>query len=94
MAGKGPYDIGDEITLEGTAKLDGVLTNATAATWRVRKPDGTLVSPAPAATNPSTGVYRGKVQPDQPGDWWYGLDLTGAVKASQEQMFLVRPKRA
>jgi hypothetical protein len=94
MPDGGPYDIGDEVTLEGTTTVNGVPTDATTATWRVRKPDLTQLSPAPSLLHPSVGIYQGKVQPDQAGDWWYGLDTTGTAKASEEKMFIVRPKRA
>lgn len=92
MADEGPYDVGDEITLEGIFKVDGALTDPTAATCTVRKPDGTTSTPS--VTHPSTGVYQAKVTPavGEQGDWQYRFDGTGAAKAGGRKMFVVRPQ--
>lgn len=88
----GPYDIGDEVTLEATFAVDGTLTDPSAVTCRVVEPDGALQTPA--ATRASAGVWRAVYSPTKSGDHWYRFEGTGAAKAAEEQMFNVRPRRA
>jgi hypothetical protein len=89
---EGPYDVGDEITLEATFDVDGVLTNPTSTVCTVRKPDGSTTTPT--VTNPSTGKFQAKVTPavGEHGDWQYRFDGTGTAKAGGRKMFLVRPQ--
>ena len=82
------YDIGDEIILTGTFTINGVLTNPTTATWRLKAPDGTTTTPA--VTNPSTGVYKTTVTPTLVGRYTYRLEGTGAATAAEEAFFTVR----
>jgi hypothetical protein len=92
VADGGPFDPGDEVTLEATFTVDGTLTDPTAVTCEVRRPDGTVVTPT--ATRDSLGKYTAKVTPadGEEGDWWYRFVGTGAAKAAERKMFLVRPK--
>lgn len=58
---------------------DGQLANPTTVVWSVRKPDGTLVDPAPTGTNPSTGIYHLVLTLDAPGRWKVEVQGAGAV---------------
>lgn len=92
VAGK-VVTLADAASEDVTDALVGKPTNATVV-CRVRKPSGDLVAPAPAVSPVSTGLYKAVVDPDAAGDWWYGFDVTGAVKAAGERKFLVRERRA
>jgi hypothetical protein len=95
----GPYYPGSEVTMEGTFKVpdaNGVLqlTDPTTVTCKVRKPDGTLVNPAPTVTRISLGLYRAKVTPavGEEGDWQHRMIGTGTAAATKRKMFLVLPE--
>ena len=89
------YDIGDVVTLRATFRdAAGALANPGAVTLSVRKPDGTLVAPAPTATNPSVGMWEYALSPDQSGWWTYRFTGTGANAAAEEARLFVRTPRA
>jgi hypothetical protein len=73
------YDLGDGIPLEHEVRdADGNLTNAVVSV-ALSRPDGTTF-PAPAVTNPSTGIYRATPVADQVGSSWAGVwSTSGAV---------------
>jgi len=93
------YDIGDALLSSVTFEVDGatpsgpkVPTNPTQVTARIRRPNGTLVDYTQAQlTNPSAGVWRLAFVPTLPGVWvvrWIG---TGAVTATDEKFYPVKP---
>ncbi|MDQ5821235.1 MAG: hypothetical protein M3540_07340 [Actinomycetota bacterium] len=94
-----PYDIGQEVTLESTFRIGadpainelGTLTNPTTVVCKVEHPDGTTETLA--TTNPSAGLFRAKITPATPGDFWYRFEGTGAAKAAGEGYFSVRQRR-
>lgn len=87
------YDVGDRVQLTATlTDDDGVLTDPTAVTVTIRKPDGTASSSTP--TKDSTGVYSKDVDIDQHGNWFYRFAGTGALVVAEEGEFYVRPRKA
>ncbi|MGE5830144.1 MAG: hypothetical protein ACM30G_17550 [Micromonosporaceae bacterium] len=72
------YDVGDQAQLRHEVRVNGTLTDATVAV-AVTKPDGTLVTPAPTVSHPSTGVYTANVTVDTAGPWTYVWTMSGAV---------------
>jgi hypothetical protein len=90
----GPYYPGTEVTLEFTWKVKGTPTDPTTPTGKVKKPDGTLISPDPTLTKQSDGVFTGKVTPavGEEGEWQYYGVGDGPAKAAGRKMFLVLPQ--
>jgi hypothetical protein len=58
----------------------GALANPGSVTLKVRKPDGTLLSPAVTPTNPSVGVWVGLIPTDQEGTWYARFVTTSPNK--------------
>lgn len=82
------YQINDVVPVTATfTNAAGAPANPTTVTLTIRKPDGTVLTPAP--TNSSTGVYTYNLAVDQPGLWWYTFVGTGAVAAADRNSFLV-----
>lgn len=74
------YDLGDVAVLTVSFEVAGVLTDPTAVTLSVRKPDGTVVAYVPPGiANPSVGVYTLQLVVDQVGSWAYEWAGTGAA---------------
>jgi hypothetical protein len=69
----------------------GKATNPTTVTCKVRKPDGTVATPA--ASNVSVGRYEATFDPDAAGVHRYRFEGTGAAKAAGERDFRVLEKR-
>lgn len=88
MAIANEYDVGDLVRVKGTFKVSDTLTNPTAVTLKVKKPDGTVSTVA--TTNASTGVYHADVSIDQAGTWRYRFAGTGDAQAAGESVFVVR----
>lgn len=73
------YDVGDRVPIRHEVRdPDGMLTAATVAV-AVTKPDGTLVSPAPSVSSPSTGIYVASFLVDAAGQWIWEWTASGAV---------------
>lgn len=68
------------VTMTYTNAATGALEDPGSVTLKVRKPDGTLVSPAITATNPSTGVWEALVPTDQEGTWHARFVSTSPAK--------------
>lgn len=83
------YDIGDAVKLSVDFAVGGVATNPTTTTLRIRKPNGTITTPA--VTNPSTGRFEYVLTIDLSGIWSYRFEGTGAAVAAQESFFDVLP---
>ncbi len=71
------YDIGDTVNPILSVTVAGVLTDATAVTAVVTKPDGSALSPAPTVNHPSVGKYNIVIAPDAAGQWIWKLTATG-----------------
>lgn len=85
------YDIGDEFNFTATfLDKDKEPKSPTEVTLRVRKPDGTVVTPF--VTPGDEGVYTAEIDLDQHGRWRYGWRGTGVLKAYREGYFDVRRK--
>lgn len=85
-------DIGDVRTLSATFRnAAGTGTNPTTVVLTIRKPDGTVVTPTPAATG--AGVYNYVQIIDQAGVWAWKYTGTGTVTDMQQGQFSVRKDR-
>ncbi|WP_262420700.1 head-tail connector protein [Micromonospora aurantiaca (nom. illeg.)] len=72
-------DVGDRIDLRHRVRdADGALADAT-VTVVVTRPDGTLLSPAPAVSRSSLGVYDASFLADTAGQWAWTWTATGLV---------------
>lgn len=72
-------DIGDDVAVTTTIRVDGELTDPDGVTLTVTAPDGTETTPTPIE-HPSTGAYKALVTVDQAGRWrytWATTDPTG-----------------
>lgn len=79
--------VGHVLSLRGTFKVAGTLTNPTGQTLTIEEPDGTDNTPTPSSV--STGVYDGSFTPDQTG--WHRVTWvsTGAVAQTSTSEFYV-----
>jgi len=83
------YTVGTKVHVETELRdADGDLTNATVVI-AVTKPDGTVVTPAPTVSNPSTGVYTADITTDQAGTWLLVWTASGALVAVKDDQFSV-----
>jgi hypothetical protein len=72
------------VTLTGTFKVAGVLTDPTTAVCTVKDPSGNDTTPA--VSNPSTGVHTATVTLDEAGYWkvkWTGTGTAAGINVSQ-----------
>lgn len=67
-------DIGDDVTITTTIRVDGVLTDPDTVTLDVTSPSNTTSSPS--ATNPSVGEYEAMVTASEAGRWRYTWTTT------------------
>lgn len=85
------YQLNEPVPLRAEFRnASNVLTDPTAVTLAVRKPDGTLLTPTP--TSSSAGIWTYTIPAntnDQTGLWWYAFTGTGAVAAVDQNSFLV-----
>ena len=87
------YDKGDLIRVQGTFKVNSVLTDPTTVTLKVKDPDSTITTYTYAGgtiTKSSTGIYYKDVSVSNDGAWYYRFEGTGACQAAGEKTFLVR----
>jgi hypothetical protein len=83
------YIVQTQIRVTATFRnLAGALTNPTAVTCTVKKPDGTTATATPASS--STGVYTADITLDAPGTWYVEWQGTGAVIAAGDAALNVR----
>lgn len=91
------YQAGNQVVLSVTFTnaTTGALATPTTITCETLDPSETVTqytnSSTPAITNPSQGVYQLILTPTLPGVWRYRWEGTGAVVASSEAAFEVRP---
>lgn len=86
------WDIGTAVTVSETFNnLAGNPANPSTVTLRIRKPDGTVLTPTP--TSAVTGIWTSIVVPDQAGIWEVGWAGTGTVTKTSEGRFNVRHPR-
>lgn len=86
------YDVGDTVRSTATFKVNGVLTDPTGVTLRVKSPSGTITSRTYPTdiSKTSTGTYQADIDLTANGDWWYRWEATGTVKAARERRLSVR----
>jgi hypothetical protein len=80
---------GQVVRVTGTFRTAaGVLTNPTTVTCRALSPEGTetayVYGTDSELTRSSTGVYSLLLQLNDPGEWWFRYEGTGAVAAVAE----------
>lgn len=89
------YVEGSQVTITGTYKIDGTVTDPTTVTIKYRSPNGittTVGGTAAAVTNPSTGVYKLDIDASVFGTWTYQFAGAGTVVALAENFFIIDPK--
>lgn len=88
------YPKGNVVTLEADFTVDGVPTDPTSVTLRVKEPDGTItvwtVTPGQVVNDPAAvGAFYADWTIDQEGLHEYRFEGTGAaVAASPDRQFL------
>lgn len=88
-------NIGTRVTFTGHfTDEDGAAKDPTSVTAWARRPDGTMVSPAPVASSAAVvGDWDASVLIDQSGRWYVGMQGFGNVEAANETAFEVPPTR-
>jgi hypothetical protein len=86
------YHVGDEARLFGSfTNLAGAAADPTTAVCTVRKPDGTIATPA--VVHDGLGAYHADVLLPLGGTYYYGWVGTGAVIAGNESELYVIPTK-
>ncbi len=91
------YDAGDSVRVFATFKsTGGTVADPTVVRLRYRKPGSTTTvltysTSSASITRSSTGAYHADLTVDTAGQWIYQWDSSGAVRASFEKTFRVRP---
>jgi len=85
------YDVGDVAVVTAMFTVSGTLTDPTAVTLRVRKPDGTTA--VVTNTRTSLGLFTANITIDASGVWYYRWLGTGSAAAAEEGTFRVRTQR-
>lgn len=85
------FQLGNQLVLATTFTdpITGLATNPTTVVLELRDPLGVVTTPG--VSNSSAGVYKSLVTPDTPGIWVARWKGTGAVVASTESRFEIRP---
>lgn len=88
----GAFDAGATVEFRITLSVDDVLTDATAVTLTLRRPDGANLT-AGAVTHVSTGVYEVDYTfaADFPGQWFFRWESTGPAAGVKEGSVVIRP---
>jgi hypothetical protein len=91
------YDIGDLPRLTTTFKVGGVLTDPSAITFAVKRPDDTLTTYTYGVggqiVKDSVGTYHVDLSLDQRGLWHYRWTGTGSAEGAEEGRFYVRQRQ-
>ncbi len=85
-----PYTVQIAVTVRDAANA---LVTPSSATVKVTKPDGTAVSPAPVASEESTGVMVFEVELTAPGRWGWDM-VTTNPDATEDGELYARLSRA
>lgn len=89
MSAINEHDIGDVVELEGKfTDVAGAPANPGAVALRVRKPDGSVLTPTP--TSSVVGTWSATLSVDLSGWWTFRFIGTGANAAAEEGRFFVR----
>jgi hypothetical protein len=89
MSASDEHDIGDVVELEGKfTDVAGAPANPGAVALRIRKPDGTVLTPTP--TSSVVGTWSHTFSVDLSGWWNFRFIGTGANAAAEEGRFFVR----
>lgn len=88
------YKKGQRVRCEVTFKVNAVLTDPTAITFKYRKPDGTTVThlygnPDNVVKRSDVGLYYAEVITDQLKEWVFRFEGTGTCTAVEEQSFQI-----
>lgn len=90
----GRIDVGDVVRIQATFRdIDGVARDPTTVTLRVRKPSGTVTTPAVSHPTPGSGVYYADVSLDEAGVWRYEWTTTGNPTVAEGGEFYVYASR-
>jgi len=88
------YDTGDVVRFSAEFTSDGVLTDPTEVTLKIKQPNGTISTytyGAAEITRVSTGNYYKDVEMTQTGQLWYRFSGTGALISAEESYLIIRP---
>lgn len=88
------YDVGDGVRTTSQFKVNGVLTDPTSVTIKVKTPAGTVTTksyPAdPEVVRTGLGAFSYTFILTTAGSWWYRWEGAGAVIGAAERRFQVR----
>lgn len=84
-----PSDVEVAVTIRDA---DGTLATPAGAVVTVTKPDGTAVSPAPTATEESTGVFVFTVSLTSAGRWGWELVCTSPNVTADGELYARRSR--
>lgn len=89
MASPNLYTRGQQAKLTADYKdVNGVLTDPTTPTVKVRKPDGSVVADSPVRD--TTGQYHYVVTLDTDGVWAYRFESSGNLTTASEATLIVK----
>ena len=81
------FDTGTTVRFTANLTTAGVAIDATSVVFRLKKPDGTIVTPS--TTHGATGVYTADYVVDQAGEWYLRWEATSPT-TTHEAPFFVR----
>ena len=88
------YKLGQKVRCTVTFTVDGVLTNPTTVTAKIKDPSGNVTTYVygtdAALVRDSTGVYHVDVVTDKKRQWHFRFEGTGTCTAVEESAFGVR----
>jgi hypothetical protein len=89
MANPDDFVVGDTAVLRALFTVESVPTDPSSATLVVKKPTGTVLTPAPTVTDVGTGTWRAEWDLTESGRWRWYLTSTGNAKAAEKGSFFV-----
>ncbi len=87
------HDIGDVVKVTATFTTDGVPTDPTTVSLKVKKPGSDLVTYVygeGVIVRDSAGVYHAEISPSKAGFHYYRWLSSGIAAAAEEGIFYVR----
>ena len=81
------YEKNDKVRLTANFTVNGVLTDPTTVTLKVKNLSGTISTYTYAlaqVTKSAVGIYFKDISLDKIGEWFYRWEGTGAVEAANE----------
>lgn len=89
------FDKGDLVKFTANFSTDAdVAADPTGVVFKFKRPDKTVTvwtyGVDAQITRDTVGAYHAEVAIDQPGDWTYRWEGTGALQAAEEMTFIAR----